>query len=345
MRKIFSLIVIFALIFAFSGCSDGRVCALPDEKDARILAKRPVAAPEVAESMEMARYMCANRVFVTADTVYTLDFDENYQPILASYERRGMELSQPKTLVNDCAPEWLCLYEGRLYYVNSFANGYIECFDPATGLRAVVVDKPSAYLSVREGRLYYCNERGFFCTAGLDGNGEQVIIGKSCCYPWFLGEAVIYQDENDGERLHLFWPSDGTDIKLSAEAAYAPVLLGEKLIYSAEGSIRAMNIDGYDPEEYITPPLCGAAELIYESGVWKMRGLSDDYGIEQWQTGLLGEMVEKCEEGLYRWCDYIDENVRVDAVYFTDGRLRDFELVGADGSIQRYISGKIVNHN
>lgn len=341
MRKFFSLLLILVLLFLLPACSEGRVCALPNEEDARLLAKRPIETPSAEESMEMARYMSANRVFVSGDAIYTLDFDENFQPVLASYRRQGDGLSDFCILVRDCVPEWLCLYENCLYYVNLFANGYIEACELSTGLRSVLVESPSSYLSVRDGRLYYCDERGYFCSAGLDGRDERVILNKSCCYPWFLGEALIYQDENDGERLHLYWPADSTDIVLSPERAYAPLVLGEKLIYSVEGAIRAMNIDGYDPEGYLTPALTGAAELIYEHGVWKLRGLSDGYGIEQWCLELTGGSVENCDPGLYRWCDFIDSNYRVDAVYFPDGRLRDFELIGADGSITRYLSGKI----
>ena len=341
MRKFFCVLLIFALLCVLPGCGERRVCALPDEGEARLLAKRPLTIPSAEESMEMARFMCSNRVCVSNDTLYTMDFDGDFQPVLAAYSRRGVELSVFRILVSDCVPEWLCLYEGCLYYVNSHANGRIECYDPAAGLYSVIADKPCSYLSIRDGRLYYCNEKGYFCSAGLDGSGETVIVDKRCCYPWLLGEALIYQDDNDGEKLRLRWLSDGAELTLSADAAYAPVLLGEKLIYSVKGGIHSMSIDGYDPAGYITPTLTGAAELIYEQGKWLLRGLSDDYGIDQWRVELSGGAVENCEAGLYRWCDYIDGSFRVDAVYYPDGRLRDFELVGADGSVTRYLSGKI----
>ena len=100
-----------------------------------------------------------------------------------------------------------------------------------------------------------------------------------------------------------------------------------------------MSIDGFDPARWDVPGMLGAAELLLDNGRWKLRALGEDYGFQQRLFDLSGGGETMLPGEGYRWCDYTDGGCRVDAVYFADGRLRDFELIFADGSSLRYISG------
>lgn len=341
MRKIISLLLILALAL-LSGCGERRVCALPEEKDAKLLSKRPIPVMSGGESLEMARHMSANRVWVTQTEVYTLDFDEEYQPVLARYRRENGSLGGFEILVRSCAPEHLSLYEGRLYYINTLHGRRVECFDPALGERRVLSEGPCGELMLRDGRMFYRRADGFYCSASPEGGGEQVIIGRSCRYVWPLGAYYIFQDESDGDRLHLFCPEDGTDITLSPGAAYAPLQIGDRLFYTTDEGVRSLCADGFDPAGFAVADMLGAAELVLTEGQWMLRVLREDKGFSQCLISPGGGAETMLPGEGYRWCDYIDGSCRVDAVYFADGRLRDLELSFPDGSALRYISGSCV---
>ena len=337
MRKFFVYISLLLCALVLCGCSANTRWALPERAESRIMEKRHPAALSAQESREMARYMCANRVFVTEGAVYSLDFDHELQPVLAVHERNGDSLSNFRVLAGQCQPEYLTMHEGKLYYINALAMNAVECLDTASGERRVLLEKPCSFLRVSEGRLWYCNEQGYFCSAGLDGRDEELLLEKSCCYPYVWGEAILYQNQEDGDRLHLCWPEDGTDITLTSSAAYAPQLIGERLYFTEGQRLRSIGIDGKEPMDYESARITGAAEFIEEDGRWFARCVNDGYDISQWSVALDGGEVAAAEYDGNRYCDYEDGNCRVDAVYFSDGRLRDFELITARGEKTRYI--------
>ncbi len=190
--------------------------------------------------------------------------------------------------------------------------------------------------------MYYCDESGSFCSALPDGGDEQRLIEGACFYPYMLGETVIYQS-GDGELLRLRWLEDGTDIELTDHAAYAPVIIGDRLCYTGEDGLYSLGLDGLDGEELKLTQIQGTAEYILKDGGFIARGAADNDGLRQWSAGIdsLQGQAEYAEDRGYRLCAWSGGEYRVDTAYNSDGRIRCFVLTGPEGQETEYIAGRV----
>ena len=295
------------------------------------------------QSAAMSRFMSAGRWLIDGDTMYGLDYDEQYRPALVSCRLRGGKLRSFRILCEDCVPEYLALGDGCLYFLNGGALQRLTLKDPSV---ETLLEGPVRSLQLFEGALYYTDGEGRFCRAGLDGETRETLIEGPCDYAWSMPEGVVYQSEGEGCCLRMrLW--DGAERKLTAAASYAPLRIGDVIWYSqrdAEGSVIA-SVDLRDGTvtRCATPELRGAAELIPAAGGWALRVFLAGDG---WKQLLLrpGETEgAPCAYSGYRLCDYVGADCRIDAAYDPDGRLRCFVLVGAEGAEIRFFGGEILD--
>ncbi len=292
------------------------------------------------ETDRMINLISGNRALVAENALYCFDYDEDYRPVLARYELGREGLGERTVLAEDCLPTYLSLLKDRLYYVN---NRDLECVGTDGTGRQTLRRGPVDFLQLDGGWLYFLDGKGRFCRAGLDGGGERVVLRERCCYPFLSRGMVLYQSEEDGERLHAFWLEDGLDVPLSREAAYAPAAIGERLYYTGTGGLVSTDLEGLDRREKPVKGLQGAAELIPEGEGYRLRWTVDRNGLRQYTAAP--EDMEKSRsaswEG-YRLCDFAGNGWRVDAWYDSDGRLRSFFLVSPDGTETEYLGGQIL---
>lgn len=339
MKKLLCLLL--TLICALGLCSCSGEAALPKKTDLFFLKRHPIAPLSAAESGRMQSAMSGNRAWLTEDALYTLELDRVHLPVLASYRWENGKLSDFQVLATDCVPMWLTEHEGALYYINDKQNRRLERLDLESMERTVLNPAACSYLQIKDGELYYRNEEHLFCAADLDGQNERIVIDKPCCYPWFLGDVLIYQSESEGEILKLRYElgNEVREIALTEGAAYAPMVIGDRLYYTMDEQIHSMGINGMSGAAIESPAFRGAAEYLLEESRWYARAISQDYGIEQWRCALPDGGLEFSGHSGYDYCDYADGNWRVDAEYFADARLRSFALVGQDGSHWEYLYG------
>lgn len=342
MKKIFLLLMTLLCSLGLASCA-GESVALPKVTDVLFLRRHPITPFSAEESGRMQSFMSENRALVTDEAVYTLELDQQHEPVLAEYRLKSGKLSDFKVLTVNCVPKWLAEHEGVLYYVNELNDQKLERLETESGKLKVLTDYACSYLQIRDGRLYFCDGEGFFCTTAMDGSDKRVIIDKPCCYAYILGEAVIFQSESEGEILKLRYSIDGKprEIALTESTAYAPVVIGERLYYSMGPQIHSMGLNGMDPEILDSPPISGAAEFIREGEIWYARAITEDYGLTQWRCPLEGGVVEENGYKGYLYCDFTDGKRRIDADYFSDGRLRAFLLTGTGGGRSEYLYGEV----
>ena len=344
MKKLFLLLMTLLCSLGLASCAAESI-ALPKMTDVLLLRRYPIAPLDAEQSGRMQSIMSANRAYVGEDMLCTLELDAEHQPVLAGYSIENKSLSEFRVLVRSCVPKWLTEHEGSLYYVNELNGRRIERLEAGASEPQVLTDYACSYLQIKDGRLWFCDDVGYFCSAAMDGSDKQVVIDKSCCYVCFLGDAIIFQSESEGEILKLRLSTDGRgrEIALTKKAAYAPLVIEDRLYYTMDGQLHSMGLDGLHPAVTESPRISGAAEFIIEGGRWYARAITEDYGITQWRCPIEGGAAEENGYKGYLYCDYADAQWRVDADYFSDGRLHSFILTGPKGARSEYLYGEVTN--
>lgn len=344
MKKLGCLILVIAALLTLTACGE-ELCALPDWWDALYLRRNPLPAVNREESGQMINVMGANRALVTEDALYTLELDEDSSPLLASYRLEGRQLSDFRILRDGCVPKWLTEHEGSLYYINGENGDAIECLELESMEHKVLTEGPCAYLQIRGGKLYFIDGQSRLCSMAADGSKMVTLLNERCCYPYIMGDVLIYQSEDEGETLKLRFGlgESAKEISLTEEAAYAPVIINDRLFYTSGGWIKSMRLDGMAPSLYSSDMVNGAAEYIFENGSWYARAVSTGYGVQQWRCALPEGQAENYPYSGYSYCDFTGGGYRVDADYFADGRLRAFILYTPEGSRAEYLYGEITN--
>ncbi len=342
MKKLLTALCLFLCLSGLCACGQEKeMPALPNPEDLQILKDRALPTLTQEESLRMLCYMSANRALLEGGRLYTLDYDGDYLPVLAEYSLDS-GLRRSAILAEDCVPEYLCAYSERLYYINTRRGNVLESIALDGSGRTVLREKPTASLLIADGKLLYCDEDGRLYSADADGGKEKLLLDQACARPWPLGEALLYENLDDG-RLHLYWLEDGTDVTLTEHAGYTPVIWGERLYYSSEDCLRSMKLNGLGATVYELPALAWPAELIPEESGLRLRGITDDNGYKQWTAypeDPAGTLQYMAEHG-YRLCDYAGPDGRIDTIYNLDGRVRCFLLTDAAGQEHVYIAGRV----
>ncbi len=124
---------------------------------------------------------------------------------------------------------FLCEGPDQILY---FINDELEIVRMPIGTEdyAVISETGIQTLQVAEGKLYYSKGEDYhFFSANLDGSGEQTVLNKEIYYPYVIDGFVIYQDDADGESIHLYDMTKKTDVKLLDGPAHAPNIVGNWL--------------------------------------------------------------------------------------------------------------------
>ena len=298
-----------------------------------------------ADALAMTNLMSVNRFLFTDDTLYGLDVDAAGAPQLVSWQLTDGQLSDCRTLAEGVAPEWLCQAGETLYWSNAAAGGRLERMDLAAESAAVeiLLDERCSFLQIVEDTLYFCDGAQRFCRLTAEGDAE-VLIETAVWYPYLHGGVLLYQNAADGETLHLRELETGEDRRLNDVASYAPLCLDKVIWYSqrsGDGCVMAsLDLRSGRGERYDSFTFRGEAQFLRDGGKWCARVFDFSPAITQLSGPLTGPW-QQIEGDLYRMCDYLGEELRVDALYQKDGRLFCFALAEENGGEQRFVSGAV----
>lgn len=338
MKKLSLIILLIACLLCLCACGKDDEPAIPDVEKLGVLEERALPEFTAEDSLRMINLMNSNRALVSDDTLYCLDFDQDYQPLLSAYTI-GDGLTDRRVLAEGCIPECLSEYQGRLYYINAYSGDCIESIGTDGADRLTLRDRAASYLQLEGGAMYYCDMEGRFCRAELDGSGESLVIDEPCFYPFLIGQAVLYQ-QGESEKLHLRYLEDGTDVLLTDHAAYAPVIYEDRLYYSSQGTVHSMGLDGRSPREYDLPGIEGAAEFFVRDGQLVLRAVANENGPRQWTARPedIQSSLEYVQYRGYRLCSFAGDGLWADSVYNPDGRIRALVFTDAQGNETEYFS-------
>lgn len=187
------------------------------------------------EAAAMSSFMNCGRYAAQGDALVGLGFDTNGTSLLVRMDlKRNGDFADVDAyeILDTAAAAYVSIWGDYVYYLRDWstvcrvplAGGTVEC----------VVPHNSDYLQIRGDHLYYCNADYRFCRADMAGRGEEVVLDKEIYFPYLLDEDwLLYQDDADGESLHLYHIPTGEDAKMCDAVIYAPILWNTDIIAGA----------------------------------------------------------------------------------------------------------------
>lgn len=136
----------------------------------------------------------------------------------------------PTGLVPDCTPRYLCSDQDYFFFTDDDTR--LLRLDRQTREVKTLYDGACAYLQIVGDRLYFTDKDEKLVSTDRDGKDMDVIFERATRYPYVLPDRILFQDVENNESLHIYFPSDGSAIKLNDEPSYLPTLCGQYLYYT-----------------------------------------------------------------------------------------------------------------
>lgn len=248
------------------------------------------------ETVAMSNFMLGGEFACKDGMIYCCGFNKDGNPITMSFafdpsREAGECSSDVKYLDEDCKPSYINLKDGYIYYKATDADGNSKiCKMKEDGSeKAVLYDKNADYLQVDGDKLYFTDENYRLVSTDLSGGSLTTVIDKEVYYSYHLGgDWYVFQDDADGESLHLANTAMDYDEKISEGKVYTCVADGSYLYFveitdgeKEVGNLARINLKTLKTERSeceVYSPLCINSTLI--------QGFSRDYKVEKdkWDT-------------------------------------------------------------
>ncbi|MGN0658631.1 MAG: DUF5050 domain-containing protein [Emergencia sp.] len=191
------------------------------------------------ETLKMSNLMLGGEFACEDGVIYCHGFDKDGKPITLSFafdssKEKDSRISDVKYLDEDFWASYINLKDGSIYYIASDTDGNSQvCRMNEDGSdRTVLYDKNASYLQVDGDKIYFTDENHRLVSADLDGGSLTTVIDKEVYYTYHLGgDWFVFQDDADGESLHLANTAMGYDERLSEGKVYSCVADGSYLYY------------------------------------------------------------------------------------------------------------------
>ena len=205
------------------------------------------------ETCAMSNFMMNGFYLIEDDILYGLTYSVGNRGALAAiaFEMVGAfpEFKEPVILDGNGMAMFLCKHEDYLYYIRDNACICRVKVD-GSGLE-VLYEGSCNYLQMHENKLYFTDEKSRYVSIDMDGSNLETIIDREVYYPYFIDtDWMIFQDDADGESLHLYNTTHGTELNITYVVSYHPILDGKYLYYmeAHEEGQYLTRIDMSDPQ-------------------------------------------------------------------------------------------------
>ncbi len=223
-----------------------------------------------ADTTAMSNFMLRGRYWFDGTFLYGLAFDKN--DILPNLVRMEVSFSDAAPQPGTCEPldrhvdaVYLTPVDHWLYYIRhdrSSDTVSLSRLNLNTLNHEILISDHSelSCLHFHNNRLCFTAENHHFFSSDLSGKDLRPILEKEVYYPYFLDDdRLLYQDSADGETLHLFHCSDGTDIQITDTPSFHPILSGSSLYFlSAEDNtlrLSCMDLSSPSPDVDLPFPI------------------------------------------------------------------------------------------
>lgn len=288
------------------------------------------------QSIDLSNFMLSGRYAFLDGKLYGYYSESSTDRRLISYD---YDPTQPKEsrltgftqMDEGGTPCFLQMANGYLYYICMGDDGStLRRINPDGSGKTVLYDRDCNYLQVCGDTMYFTDENYRLVSANLDGQNVTTLIDKDVYFPYCLGDGwFLFQDDADGESLHIANPEAGYEQRLSTDKVYGYALDGEYLYFvdvddyeNYTGHLTRINLATMETE--VSETVMNVTVLIADCRIW-----SESYGIseetENWMRledgswDHMGYKVVYIDEDT-RICWYINErnNIEQYAIYAGD---------------------------
>ena len=151
----------------------------------------------------------------------------------------GITIGDFQVLEKGGQAKFLNIDEGYIYYLWAPADGSTESIrriNVETGKNKIIREGNVDYLQLRYNKLYFCDENYMFHEMNKDGSDDEIVVEKEIYVPYVIDKDwLVYQEDRDGERLHLKKMGSDYDRALSSERTYAWTIVDKTLYYASTG--------------------------------------------------------------------------------------------------------------
>ena len=288
------------------------------------------------QARDMSNFMLVGRYIILDGKLYGYYSRSASDRRLICYD---YDPTQPKEsrltgfqeLARSETPCYLQAANGYLYYICWSANGNtLRRIGMDGSDKTVLYDKECDYLQICGDTMYFTDENHHLVSADLDGQNITTLIDKEVYYPYCLGDGwFLFQDDADGESLHITNVRLGFDQRISEDKVYGFVMEGNYLYYvdvhdygNNTGNLTRLNLDTLETE--VSDTVMNATVLIGGGRI-----MSQSYGIseemENWMRLEDGSWDRVGYTVIYvgentQICWYMDENREITqyAIYAGD---------------------------
>lgn len=175
-----------------------------------------------------------------------LGWDAAGRAMLAAYPLTGKAdvLGETEALDEACIASYLSVSGDTIYYVRDGADGGdgIYALSLATGDKQCLVNGAISSLQFCPTGLMYTDGAHELYMCAIDGSGARRLIAGRVFFPYMIDDKwIIYQDDMDGETLHVRRYDDEYDIALNYESSILPVIRHDRLYYFEKQLSRGAN--------------------------------------------------------------------------------------------------------
>lgn len=213
------------------------------------------------ESMQMKNTMLGGRFVHKNKVLYGSRHDTDGMPYLCRMKftegKNGMYVRETENIDTLTDASYLNLYDGKLFYIRKAcitgetAIVSVDAEYGGSNEKTVIYQGKCDFLTISGGRLYFTDASDHLISALPDGTDMRVIIAdKAVYYPYPIGKNVIlYQDDADGESIHAYTISTGTDERVLDGPVYGFVA-DETGLHAYEGSSGREKVAQYYAENF-----------------------------------------------------------------------------------------------
>ena len=196
------------------------------------------------DTCKMSNYMLFGRYYFKDDEMIGMAYDKSGTLPNLVRSRITLEGKTPKqeaftVLDRHVNANFLTDYKGAIYYIRidrdkDRANiAKLDLDDNQVSIIGPEMHE-MAYLQFHGERLWFTGDDHRLYSCASDGNDCLLELDRKIYDPYFLNEEwLLFQDEADGETLHLMCLTDGTDIRITDSRSFNPIVDGHVLFFTS----------------------------------------------------------------------------------------------------------------
>ena len=217
------------------------------------------------ETRAMSNAMIASRFVHVGKTLYGSRHDEYGEPYFCRMKytagQNGMYVRETEPIERQIDAQYLTVADGFLYYLRETMDGHTSLarLPVASGSACVpeiIYDASCDFLSIRNGRLIVTDEQHHLISMAPDGLDRKTLLAdREIYYPYLItDDLLLYQDDADGESLHLRYLPTGFDLRVAQGRVFSFILKGSELYFlrSRESDGEKCHICRVDLNEFLS---------------------------------------------------------------------------------------------